>query len=670
MKRFRIQPIRSWYTDRVLQQKMIGSHNNRRQGQFLFKPIHAFFHDDYHAGDKNLRETFGTIENIITTLKNQFLDQNSQALKQAQFSFIEILKVDLPKILLRTKKDKLTICVVPRAKAQNTYQKSQLLFKDSVRKAVALIDGFEDGTNFIVRHTNTQTTHLAKSGHGGDGDLPYPGITKQTCYISDKIQGRDILLIDDLYTETINIDEDALQALLDFGARDVYFYALGKTKSSDVYSQYNRNKLLYHQTLKNTFDCMSQNKSIEQIAEARGLKSNTIIDHIKEIAEILGSDVAKQYRPDDWIIRQVKQAFKKMNPNEPLGRFYDKLSKNISNKDISLSLLFIDEITDMKFSENAINIITLESYKGIGKAWIVKNNIGNKDISEIVRLYNQHKQPNITIESFENKRNDIKKKLLEISDSYDGITALGDSDFPQYRGDVKEGEQPIYLLYKGNLGLLNKKNKNITVIGLLNPSSEIEQREKKLVAEIVKKNVTIISGLALGCDSIAHKQALLGGKTIAILPSPLNNILPAKNKQLACEIVNKGGLIVSEYYEDHKSTMELNSRYKERDRLQALYSDAVVLIASYAKDSAITWKLTNQKLDSGARLAMEFANNYKIPRAIMYNQNIDSDNPMFDLNRELLNKKNISILTPRVLDSMITNIHKKNHDIDCQVSLF
>jgi len=62
-----------------------------------------------------------------------------------------------------------------------------------------------------------------------NGDLPYPGITKKTCSISNEIKGKDILLIDDIYTKTVNVDEDAIQALLDNGAKSVYFYAVVKT---------------------------------------------------------------------------------------------------------------------------------------------------------------------------------------------------------------------------------------------------------------------------------------------------------------------------------------------------------------------------------------------------------------------------------------------------------
>ena len=50
-----------------------------------------------------------------------------------------------------------------------------------------------------------------------------------TCRISDEVIGKDILLIDDLYTKTVNIDEDVIQALLDSGAKSVFFFAIGRT---------------------------------------------------------------------------------------------------------------------------------------------------------------------------------------------------------------------------------------------------------------------------------------------------------------------------------------------------------------------------------------------------------------------------------------------------------
>lgn len=303
----------------------------------------------------------------------------------------------------------------------------------------------------------------------------------------------------------------------------------------------------------------------------------------------------------------------------------------------------------MKYTENSINILTAKSYKGIGNAWIVKNLKGNESVDTIVTLLNKTiKGEQTDVEEFERLKRDFENKLVaKFENCCDGFVALGDKNFPQHRGIVKESEKPIFLFYKGDIDLLSIENKNISVIGLLNPEGDIEERERKIVAQFVKNGATIVSGLAFGCDSISHQQALdSNGKTVAILPSPLNNILPARNKGLAFQIVEEGGLLVTEYGNDFKSQMELSSRYKERDRLQALFCDTIVLAASYAQNSAERWKMFGQKLDSGARLAMGFARDYNIPRAVMYDQIIDEDNPMFDLNRDLIKEqKNITIIT-------------------------
>ncbi len=321
----------------------------------------------------------------------------------------------------------------------------------------------------------------------------------------------------------------------------------------------------------------------------------------------------------------------------------------------------------MLYTDNAINILTTKTYKGIGRAWIVKNLKGNEDVEIIVSLLNNKSKQceAITVENFETKKEQIIEQLNKFGDSCDGLIAIGDKKFPQYRGNVKQSEQPIFLFYKGDIDLLHIENHNITVIGLLNPDETIKKREQKIVEEIVKQDITIISGLAFGCDSIAHQQAIINGKTIAILPSPLNEILPAKNRGLAYEIIEGGGLLISEYYESFKSKMELSSRYKERDRLQVLFCDTIILIASYAQDSATRCNLYGQKLDSGARLAMEYAENYGIQSALMYNEKTDMNNPMFDLNRQLIKKqKKIIILTQKNIKKIITyEIIKRNNNM-------
>jgi len=331
--------------------------------------------------------------------------------------------------------------------------------------------------------------------------------------------------------------------------------------------------------------------------------------------------------------------------------------------------------TKMKYTQNALNILVLKSYIGIGNTWIVKNILGNETIDVLVELLNKKIQEPTSIQEFNNLRSNFELKLNErLSETCDGIVALGDAEFPEFRGEVKESERPVFLFYKGDLSLVQKQNKNITVIGLLNPTAQIEARERELVSELVSHGITIVSGLANGCDAIAHHQEILSkGKTVAILPSPLFSILPVRNKNLAKEIVDTGGLLITEYGTDFKNPFELSARYKERDRLQALFCDTIILGASYAKNSAEIWKLVGQKLDSGARLAMGYAKSYQIARAVMYDENMDQQNPMFDLNRELISERSGVIVIKSIeIKEVIKNIvdNRGYKDFGKQSSLF
>ena len=200
----------------------------RLVGKFLQQDTTAFYHVDYNSGGS--WQIPYSIENLIWTFKND-VDPFPERLPNVQQQLSEILRQDLPEILRQVRKNILTICVVPRSKAENYYRADQLLFRRVISNVVDQLPNFQNGTNYIVRHTNTRTTHLDRNGEGGDGNLPYPGITKDTCTISGQIYGKDILLIDDLYTKSVNIDEDAIQALLDKGANSVTFYSVGKTVS-------------------------------------------------------------------------------------------------------------------------------------------------------------------------------------------------------------------------------------------------------------------------------------------------------------------------------------------------------------------------------------------------------------------------------------------------------
>ncbi|WP_010178666.1 DNA-processing protein DprA [Glaciecola sp. HTCC2999] len=322
----------------------------------------------------------------------------------------------------------------------------------------------------------------------------------------------------------------------------------------------------------------------------------------------------------------------------------------------------------MKYSQQALNVLTALSFKGIGKAWIIKHqDVLSCKASLIDCLNLSTKDKLVSLCRFNDKQAAILSELIKRKDVIDGLTTIVDEDFPIHRGTVKNSQKPVALFYQGDIRLLDPCKPSVAVIGLLDPDFSTEKSEISLVDELVSKNIIIVSGLANGCDAIAHKQAVIKqGKTVAVLPSSLHNILPRGNQSLAKEIVESGGLLVTEYMHDASSKLEFTARYQERDRLQALFSDAVILVASYAKN--------NQGNDSGARLAMEYALQYDIKRAVMYNISIDSRNPKYDLNRQLILKDtNIHVIKPEdtmclagnLLDKLITEKSK-----NIQYSLF
>lgn len=201
----------------------------RLKGTFLSHNCFGFYHDYYVAGDAEARNTPGTVANIVTTLKNQFNNQAISRLRDAMESMKSMLQEDFSALLENPLKGDWVVCVIPRAKAESAYNSHQQLFREAVKYSIDGNPRLIDGTHYITRHTNTITTHMFKSGYGGDGKLPYPGITKDTCHISSEVRGKNIILIDDLYTAGVNIDEDAIQVLFDNGAEKVILYVLGKT---------------------------------------------------------------------------------------------------------------------------------------------------------------------------------------------------------------------------------------------------------------------------------------------------------------------------------------------------------------------------------------------------------------------------------------------------------
>jgi DNA processing protein len=100
-----------------------------------------------------------------------------------------------------------------------------------------------------------------------------------------------------------------------------------------------------------------------------------------------------------------------------------------------------------------------------------------------------------------------------------------------------------------------------------------------------ERGFVIVSGLAKGCDTVAHRGCLdAHGKTVAILGGGIDYIYPKENRPLADEILNTGGCLLSEYKPGMKPQP---SFFVERDRLQSGLSQAVIVIETDVKGGSM-----------------------------------------------------------------------------------
>lgn len=179
---------------------------------------------------------------FLHTLKNNKLDKKEADLIEAKNearAHIATFLVAYDKIFGSKIREQILVCRVPRSKTY--FNDLQLYFQEAIKEAIQLANHsinnkLIDGIDYIRRIKDVATTHLANSPLAQatlpklcSGDKPYPGITKDTCSISDKVRGRTILLIDDIYTWGVGVVEDCIQALYDKGTEKVIFYAVGRT---------------------------------------------------------------------------------------------------------------------------------------------------------------------------------------------------------------------------------------------------------------------------------------------------------------------------------------------------------------------------------------------------------------------------------------------------------
>ena len=164
---------------------------------------------------------------------------------------------------------------------------------------------------------------------------------------------------------------------------------------------------------------------------------------------------------------------------------------------------------------------------------------------------------------------------------------LTDANYPQRLLNCYDS--PALLYYRGNADL--NHSRIISLVGTRNNSEYGKTVCEKLIEELKRENILIVSGLAFGIDTIAHKAALKNNlQTVGVLAHGLDMIYPPQNKNLAKQMTEQGGLLT----EFPSNTNPDKQNFPKRNRIVAGIADAVVVIESSKKGgSLITAELGN-----------------------------------------------------------------------------
>lgn len=211
-----------------------------------------------------------------------------------------------------------------------------------------------------------------------------------------------------------------------------------------------------------------------------------------------------------------------------------------------------------------------------------------------------------------------------------------DEDYPEKFDKIED--KPYYFYYKGDLGLLNQPS--VAIVGTRSPTNYGCYATEKFAKELALAGAVVVSGLAYGVDSIAHRQTLaVGGKTVAILAGGFDNVYPSEHHSLFDEISQKG-LVITEHRPDIKS---FKFNFIQRNRLVAALADAVLITEAGAK--------------SGTTITKDFALDYGVPiYAVPGNINSEKSD---GTNNLIATMQGICLIKPETLISDL-GLEKKN----------
>lgn len=196
--------------------------------------------------------------------------------------------------------------------------------------------------------------------------------------------------------------------------------------------------------------------------------------------------------------------------------------------------------------------------------------------------------------------------------------------------EVEAKHTPETLFVAGDKTLLTQ-GRRISVVGSRNVSEEGIKRARVLVKHLVDGGIIVVSGLAQGVDTVAHRTAIeCGGRTVAVLGTPLGTFYPRENRELQ-ELIMREHVAVSQFPVGYPSQ---GKNFPMRNRTMALLSDATIIVEASEKSG------TRHQGWEALRLGREVF----IMESIVEERKLSWANEMLSYGAEILSKGNLKEL--------------------------
>ena len=169
-----------------------------------------------------------------------------------------------------------------------------------------------------------------------------------------------------------------------------------------------------------------------------------------------------------------------------------------------------------------------------------------------------------------------EREIVRMKDNEIDVLHFSHHDYPSKLRSI--GEPPLVIFHRGEFRTFDQGH-YVAIVGTRQSSHRAHYFARELARELAKRRYVIVSGLARGIDTEAHCGALdVGGKTIAVLPNPIDKVYPSENRQLSMDISKNGALISQTSNLEYSRRAMAPHRFVDRNKITSGLSEVVVIV--------------------------------------------------------------------------------------------